>query len=151
MSKSCTVFKPFELAPEVCDECGMPADGGAHIEKRVDMLPYKEAVWKFLIDKGGTYEYYGGYGHNSKEIRSHISKCGLKLDVMSTPEMDTVGEFAGTFASHGAMVTVVRGYVVCNCDKYPDSKFNHRKINWILRDYTLGEIIWNVVKAGEKK
>ena len=151
MSKVCTVFKPFSLAPEVCDECGQPADGGSHTEKRADMLPYKEAIWKFLIKKGGTYDFYGGYGYDSKEIRDHVAKCGLDFDKMSTPEMDTVGEFNGTFATSSYYATVVSGYVVCNCEKYPDSEWGWKKTKWILRDFNLGELIWNVVKAGEGK
>jgi len=114
------------------------------------MLPYKEAIWNFLLEKGGTYEFYGSYGHDSKKIRNHVKTCGLNLSKMSTPEMGTVGEFAGSFAE-GTMVAVVEGYLICNCDKYPDSKFDYQKVHWILRNYSLGELIWHVVKAGEKK
>lgn len=46
---NCTVFKPFSLAPEVYDKCGMSADGGRHTEERADYLPYKEAIWKFML------------------------------------------------------------------------------------------------------
>lgn len=146
----CTIFKPFKFAPEVCDECGKAADAGSHTSGRTDMLPYKEAIWQFILNKGGTYDYYGGYGYDSKEIRDHVATCGLNFDKMEIPEIETVGEFAGTFNGPGT-VAVVRGYLICNCKKNPYSKHSWERTDWILREYTLPEIIWHVVKAGEKK
>lgn len=144
---SCEVFKPFPLATDVCDDCGGERD--SHPEKRADMLPYKEAVWKFMLEHGGPYNYYGGYDDwKAGEIKDHIKTCGLNLDKMSTPEMDEESVFQGTFTEAGREA-VVKGYIVCNCDKYEYSKYSYSMQDWCVRDMTLSQIIWHVVKAGE--
>lgn len=148
------VFKPFKLAPEVCDTCGKTVD--SHLQKRADMLPYKEAVWKFMLEHGGPYNYYSGGPetegyYNREEILKHISSCGLNLEKMSTPEMKREEEFNGTFAESHAYVDLVMGYIVCNCDEYEYSDWDYNKQNWCVANKSLGEIIWLVVRAGETK
>lgn len=146
--EECKVFKPFPLSTDVCDTCG--GDKETHAEKQVDMLPYKEAVWKFFMEHGGVYNYYGGYGHESGAIRKHVAECGLNLDEMDTPEMETDSEFAGTFTDSDE-ISILKGYIVCNCGKYQKSKFLYERTEWSLRDMKLGQVIWHVVKAGESK
>lgn len=144
------VFKPFSLAPEVCDTCGQNAED--HSEKRADMLPYKEAVWNVLLREGGTHDFYGGYGYNSEKIRKHFQSCGFNLKKMSTPEVSTVSEFAGTFTDADE-VTVVSGVMICKCGNPPTKDTYILKykggVEWILKNYSLGQLIWQVVKAGE--
>lgn len=148
MSK-CEVFKPFPLATEVCDTCG--GEAGDHPERRADMLPYKEAIWAYMLEHGGPYSYYGGYeSWKAQEIKKHIKECGLNFKKMSTPTMDEESEFNGTF-DESTSIEVLKGYIVCNCDEYEYSKWPYHMQNWCLRDKTLGQVIWHVVKAGEIK
>lgn len=146
------VFKPFKLAPDVCDTCGQDKD--SHPEKRVDMLPYKQAVWQVLLREGGTHNYYGSYGYESDKIRKHFEECGFDFLKMNTPNMDTVSEFAGTFTDSDE-IPVVKGTMYCNCGKPPVQdewrlSYNKGGVEWILRDVSLGYLIWQVVRAGEK-
>lgn len=152
MSK-CMVFKPFPIYPSVCDECGKDRDG--HPEKNADMLPYKEAVWKFMLENGGPYNYYSGGPetkgyYDREEILKHVEECGLNWDKISTPQMESKEEFNGTFAESHAYVDLVMGYIVCNCDEYEYSDWTWNMQDWCVGGMTLGEIIWLVVKAGEK-
>jgi hypothetical protein len=148
----CEVFTPFKIYPEVCDDCGKPA--GEHSGKNTDMLPYKEAVWKFLLEHGGPYNYYAGGPEgasypNRKEVYDHVKKCGLNFDKISTPVMESREEFNGTLAESHAYVDVVMGYIVCNCGEYPESEYPFYRQDWCVVDISLGELIWRVVKAGE--
>jgi hypothetical protein len=142
------VFKPFELAPEVCDDCGKTADD--HAEKRPDMLPYKEAIWKYMLKVGGPYDFYGGYNtYDRSKILKHLKQCELDFSKMSTPKLSSEQEFNGTFAESNAYVSIVKGFIVCKCDEYELDKYEWNMQDWCVRDKTLGELIWNVVKSGE--
>lgn len=153
MSK-CMVFKPFPIYPSVCDECGKDKD--SHSKKNADMLPYKEAVWKFMLEYGGPYNFYAGGPETKgypkrKKVLKHVEVCGLNWEKISTPEMDRKEEFNGTFAESSSYVDIVLGYIICNCGEYKYSKYTWEMQDWCVADKTLGEIIWLVVKAGEKK
>ena len=148
--EQCKIFKPFPLATDICDKCGKEPD--EHEEKRADMLPYKEAIWKYMLDVGGPYGYYGHYDtYKGQKIKEHLKKCSLDFDKMSTPAMDSVSEFNGTFTDTTLYVDIVQGYLVCKCGEYKDSNYSWEKQDWCVRDKTLSQLIWHVVKAGESK
>lgn len=147
--KECTTFTPFPLATDVCDDCGRESDD--HQEKRADMLPYKEAIWKYMLEEGGPYSYYGGYDtFKGEKVKKHLKKCGLDFDKMATPAMESESEFNGTF-DDSLEIEVVKGYIVCKCGEYEDSQYSWDKQDWCVRDKTLSQLIWHVVKAGEKQ
>jgi hypothetical protein len=145
--EQCKIFKPFPLATDICDNCGQEPD--SHEEKRADMLPYKEAIWNYMLEVGGPYNYYGYYeDFKAQQIRKHLEKCELDFDKMSTPTMESEAEFTGTFDTSTHYVTVVKGYIICKCGEFEDSKYDFHKQDWCVRDKTLSQLIWHVVKAG---
>jgi hypothetical protein len=146
--EQCKVFKPFPLATDVCDDCGEIPDN--HPEKRSDMLPYKEALWKYMLEVGGPYSFYGHYDTwKAHEIKEHLKSCELDFDKMSTPAMDQEQMFTGTFDTETHYVDLVKGYIVCKCGEYEQGNYSFDRQDWCVRDKTLSQLIWHVVKAGE--
>ena len=154
MSEQCKAFKAFPPAPEVCDECGQVA--ADHAVKDVSMLPYAEAVWKFMLERGGPYNYYGagpeteGYPERDKVIQ-HLKNCELDLEQMALPELESKDYFNGTFTDGTYRTEILIGTIVCKCGKYEASPYAWGGQDWCVADMTLSKIIWHVVKAGEIK
>ncbi len=105
-----------------------------------------------MLEEGGPYSYYGYYDSwKGQQVKEHLKTCGLNWSKMSTPTMSREEEFNGTFAESHAYVDVVKGFIVCNCDEYEYDKYEWSMQDWCVRDKTLGQLIWHVVKAGEVK
>lgn len=133
-------FKAFELDPNVCDECGKLQDGHAKME----YAPYKEAIWNWLLRNGGVWSFYGGYAdHEGRTTREHLAGCRIDWKKTTEPRMESKREFNGTFTEEDLYVDAVYGELFCRCGEI------HRQ-EWACREKTLGQIIWEVVKVGER-
>lgn len=161
-------FVPFKYDSGTCDTCGKPGT-----DHPTAYMPYEHALWKVMLKYGGAPSYYGlSDFRKTVEIKAHLGipptwntggeydgswpqknyedsygpvvleACVLDFAKSRTPRMDTIGEFAGTFADHDEYVTVVKADVWCACGEL-------RGNDLVIRDKTLGELIWLAVKEGE--
>lgn len=138
----CDRFTPFRLNSEVCDSCGNLF--GRHRQVETPYTPYREAVWKWLLGNGGVWNFYGAYSEaESNDTRAHLEQCGIDWKKTGEPRMESRREFNGTFAEEDAYVDAVIGELFCTCGQI-------RRQEWAERYKTLGQIIWQVVRAGEK-
>lgn len=163
MSNLCQ-FKPFPLATGICDTCGKPED--VHEPRYVD---YKDALWLALLKYGGVSNLYYGYDERETlEVRAHLgvatqeefdrfnrssfrpwtvqapaNPCPIDWGLTELPKMSTVPHFTDTDCEHEQIQAVV-GFLYCQCGDLFAEEI-------CLKEKTLGELIWMVVKEGEVK
>lgn len=153
---ACKGFKPFPYDPGVCDNCGKLADEHT-LPAEPDGLT--QAMWKVLLEEGGTWSYYGGmfekgrshkdayergkiYHNEMAKIDIHMTACEIDWKKTRRPEMTQLKTFAGTFASHNDYSTGLAGDLYCKCGE----------VYWKtigMDGITLGQLIWKVVHADD--
>lgn len=129
------------FVPFICGNCGRNYELHPDIG-HPSMLPYKEAIWKWLMKYGGVANYYGGYSSASAVIRHHMDNCEVDTDISSGPIMDyKMQSFAGTF-DDDQYEQVISASLSCCCGQIADEK-------WTVRQtMSLGELIFQVIQEG---
>ena len=104
------------------------------------------ATVELQIHLGMEVDTKGHLASDKKKIKKLIEKsepCSIDWKKTHEPQMGVVEEFNGTFASSNHKETAVVGRLYCACGEY----------GWgdevTLKDMTIGQLIWHVVKAGE--
>ena len=160
-------FRPFRHAPEVCDTCGELRD--SHTIVPTPYSGHRAALWAVLIREGGDASTYGGYNDfETLSLRAHFGladpaavkawnantftrkkiqvperPCSVDLKRSEDPQDDAVSVFIDSFTDNGQEHAVV-GYLACACGDYVYQRV-------ALREKTLGQIIWMVVKEGDRQ
>lgn len=169
----CEGFTPFPPHPDVCDNCGetVMEHGGQAVPNVA--TEFREDLWKVMFKYGCVPSFYGGHDtHEMIEVKVHLGvdlsgeelrtltrinsdtwgwkrieipakPCRIDYGRTQDPKMDTYAEFAGTECDAGQIPALV-GELHCVCRKvsYQD---------WVLKDKTMGQLMWLVVKEAEAR
>lgn len=143
MLSVCSRPKMFAGAPEVCDNCGNLID--AHrMTASADNNKTLIAMWKILIQFGGTFGRWGGgadkYGGDM--VREHMATCGIDFTRTELPRMDGLYTCTDSYAEPEA-VSILNGALFCVCGKYRDEDI-------CIDNMTLGQLIWHAAHLDDE-
>lgn len=167
-NKNCK-FVAFDLAPDVCNNCGELAT--SHIETETNLSDFHRDMWRVLLEHGHIPSYYGGRDDTNtivmwahfhipfkdprewnawaKELYANhkpAKPCELDFGKLNEVRQMQVAEFKDSFTDSSYYRAAIGGELRCVCGLY---RGWGQKL--VLENKTISQLIWLVVKKAEEK
>ena len=136
----------------VCEACGKEDARGDHLRPEDPTYlasdpryaSYEEAIFNWTVTHGGIPAFYGGLDERATvNALLHLELCALDIKKSAPPALSTKMEFADTF-NDPEEIEVTAAKLTCKCCLIEG-------LEWSLPQvFTVGEIIFQVVKSGEE-